>query len=77
MSDKALVLLADVMAVLASTDNGRHHLLYGQDQPKWTHNKYVAQLESVPLKIKTWHLLERLPKPSHSVYNNNLSGVSP
>ena len=42
VSDQVLVLLADMMAVLASTDDGRHHLLYGQDQPKWTHNKYVA-----------------------------------
>ena len=50
VSDEALVLLADVMAVLASTDNGRHHLLHGQDQSRWTHNKYAISLDQEPTK---------------------------
>ena len=36
---ETLVLMADILAVLASTDPGRHQLLYGEGHPKWSTNK--------------------------------------
>ena len=30
MSEEVVLLMADILAVLASSENGRHHLLFGE-----------------------------------------------